>query len=336
VHEQDEVLMRSAEHTRVLYLAGIPRTGSTVLGQALAGLPGVVFAGELNFFWRRYANRELCSCGQPLPECPLWSEVVTKAFGAVTAERASELSALEERVVDRQRLFALSPLRWPRPPARDLRPMLELRDELYATAAAATGASWLVDGGKEPVFGRLMTGLKRTEVSTIHIVRDPRGVAFSWMKRVRSDSEPGEMPSRPPLLSAVEWILQNLMIHISLQRLSRSYVRVRYEDLVTDLPGVVSAVARAAGLPAAADAALAGGGLAGSGLASTGQAHLVAGNPGVRRQAAKTIKLTLDDAWRTQLPRMKQRLITVICAPLMAAYGYPLGSGPGPAGGRDS
>src|ERR1700734_800767 len=132
------------------------------------------------------------------------------------------------------------------------------------------------------------------------------------------------MPSRPPLLSAVEWILQNLMIHISLQRLSRSYVRVRYEDLVTDLPGVVSAVARAAGLPAAADAALAGGGLAGSGLASTGlantgQAHLVAGNPGVRRQAAKTIKLTLDDAWRTQLPRMKQRLITVICAPLMAA-----------------
>ena len=187
--------MRSAEHTSVLYLAGIPRTGSTVLGQALAGLPGVVFAGELNFFWRRYANRELCSCGRPLPECPLWSGVVSKAFGAVTAERASELSALEERVVDRQRLFALSPLRWPRPPARDLRPMLEMRDELYATAAAMTGASWLVDGGKEPVFGRLMTGLKRTDVSTIHVVRDPRGVAFSWMKRVRSDSEPGEMPS---------------------------------------------------------------------------------------------------------------------------------------------
>jgi Sulfotransferase family len=328
--------MRSAEHTRVLYLAGIPRTGSTVLGQALAGLPGVVFAGELNFFWRRYANRELCSCGQPLPECPLWSEVVSKAFGAVTAERASELSAQEERVVDRQRLFALSPLRWPRPPARDLRPMLEMRDELYATAAAATGASWLVDGGKEPVFGRLMTGLKRTDVSTIHIVRDPRGVAFSWMKRVRSDSEPGEMPSRRPIVSAVEWILQNLMIHISLPRLSKSYVRVRYEDLVTDLPGVVSAVARTAVLPAAGDAADAGStGLASTGLASSGPAHLVAGNPGVRRQASKTIKLTLDDAWRTQLPRVKQRLVTVICAPLMAAYGYPLRSGPGPAGGRD-
>jgi hypothetical protein len=328
--------MRSAEHTRVLYLAGIPRTGSTVLGQALAGLPGVVFAGELNFFWRRYANRELCSCGQPLPECPLWSEVVSKAFGTVTAERASELSALDDRVVDRQRLFALSPLRWPRPPARDLRPMLEMRDELYATAAAATGASWLVDGGKEPVFGRLMTGLKRTDVSTIHIVRDPRGVAYSWMKRVRSDSEPGEMPSRRPIVSAVEWILQNLMVHISLQRLSRSYVRVRYEDLVTDLPGVVSAVARAVALPAAADAALTEPALASPGLANTGQSHLVAGNPGVRRQASKTIKLTLDDAWRTQLPRMKQRLVTAICAPLMAVYGYPISSGPGPAGGRDS
>jgi Sulfotransferase family len=323
--------MRSAEHTRVLYLAGIPRTGSTVLGQALAGLPGVVFAGELNFFWRRYANRELCSCGEPLPECPLWSGVVTKAFGPVTAERAGELSALEERVVDRQRLFALSPLRWPRPPARELRPMLEMRDELYATAAAATGASWLVDGGKEPVFGRLMTGLKRTDVSTIHIVRDPRGVAFSWMKRVSSDSEPGEMPSRRPVVSAVEWILQNLMIHISLQRLSRSYVRVRYEDLVTDLPAVVSSVAGATGLPAGPASATE----PGPALAGTGQAHLVAGNPGVRRQTAKTLKLTLDDAWRTQLPRAKQRLVTIICAPLMAAYCYPLRPRPGPAGRRE-
>ena len=323
--------MPSAEHTRVLYLAGIPRTGSTVLGQALAGLPGVVFAGELNFFWRRYANRELCSCGEPLPECPLWSGVVTKAFGPVTAERAGELSALEESVVDRQRLFALSPLRWPRPPARELRPMLEMRDELYATAAAATGASWLVDGGKEPVFGRLMTGLKRTDVSTIHIVRDPRGVAFSWMKRVHSDSEPGEMPSRRPVVSAVEWILQNLMIHISLQRLSRSYVRVRYEDLVTDLPAVVSSVAGATGLPAGPASATE----PGPALAGTAQAHLVAGNPGVRRQTAKTLKLTLDDAWRTQLPRAKQRLVTIICAPLMAAYGYPLRPRPGPAGGRE-
>jgi len=323
--------MRSAEHTRVLYLAGIPRTGSTVLGQALASLPGVVFAGELNFFWRRYANSELCSCGEPLPECPLWSGVVTKAFGAMSAERASELSALEERVVDRQRLYALSPLRWPRPAARDLRPMLEMRDDLYAAAAAATGASWLVDGGKEPVFGRLMTGLKRTDVSTTHIVRDPRGVAFSWMKRVRSDSEPGEMPSRRPLVSAVEWILQNLMIHISLQRLSRSYVRVRYEDLVTDLPAVVGAVAQATGLPVGP----AGAAEPGPALAGTGQAHLVAGNPGVRRQTAKTIKLTLDDAWRTQLPRTKQRLVTVVCAPLMAAYGYALHCGQGPAGGRE-
>ena len=242
--------------------------------------------------------------------------------------------------MDRQRLFALSPLRWPRPPARYLRPMLEMRDELYATAAAATGASWLVDGGKEPVFGRLMTGLKRTEVSTIHIVRDPRGVAFSWMKRVRSDSEPGEMP---PAAAPVRGRMDTAEPH-------DPHIAAAAQPVLC--PGQVRGPgdrpARrsqrggpAAGLPAAADAALAGGGLAGSGLASTGlastgQAHLVAGNPGVRRQAAKTIKLTLDDAWRTQLPRVKQRLITVICAPLMAAYGYPLGPGPGPAGGRDS
>jgi Sulfotransferase family len=309
--------MKSPDRVQILYLAGIPRTGSTVLGHALAGTPDVVFVGEMNFFWRRFAHQELCSCGMPLPECPLWSAVIEKAFGAVSPAQATEWSALEQRLVDRQRIFALIPWNWPGPASRDLRRVLDMRDQLYAAAAAEAGASWLVDGGKEPVYARIMTRLPHTDFHTVHIVRDPRGVAFSWMKRVRSDSEPGEMPSRRPIVSAAEWMLQNLMVHIGLQRRSRSYVRVRYEDLVSDLPGVVSRIAAATGMRA------------GPSLEPAGGGHLVAGNPGVRRQAATSIRLTLDDAWRTRLPRRTQRLVTSICGPLMLTYGYPLDSGNG-------
>lgn len=317
------VELRSVASGRVgvLYLAGIPRTGSTVLGHALATIPGVLFAGELNFFWRRFAQQEICSCGAALPECPLWSAVVGKAFPNMTLDKAQALSDLEDRVVGKQRVFALSPMRWPRDRNRDVRQVLTARDDFYRSLAEISNVSWIVDGGKEPVFGRVMTRLSRADFYTVHLVRDPRGVAFSWMKRIRSDSEPRDMPVRLPVTSALEWVLQNLMVHVGLQRRSRSYIRVRYEDLVADPIGLVSAIADAIGLTGSVRPA------ASTGELGMSESHLVAGNPGVRRQAAKTIKLSLDDAWRVDLPRTKQWLVTVICSLLMSRYGYPLRSG---------
>lgn len=311
-----EVKSEVSRRVRVVYLAGIPRTGSTVLGHALATVPGVVFAGELNFFWRRFAQQEICSCGMALPECPMWSAVVGKAFPNMTLKEAQALSDLEDRVVGKQRIFGLSPIQWPRDRNRDVQRMLEARYRFYRSLADVSYASWIVDGGKEPVFARVMTRLSEADFYTVHLVRDPRGVAFSWMKRVRSDSEPRDMPVRLPVTSALEWVLQNLIVHVGLQRRSRGYIRVRYEDLVGDPSGFVSAIADATGL---ADKA--------SYVSSTGEAgvrasHLVAGNPGVRRQAAYTIKLSLDDAWRVDLPRTKQWLVTAVCSVLMIRYGY--------------
>src|ERR1035438_1944876 len=75
----------------VLYLAGIPRTGSTVLGQMLDRLPSAIFVGELSLFWRRFANRELCSCGQALPDCRFWASIISKGFGELKAEDAQNL-----------------------------------------------------------------------------------------------------------------------------------------------------------------------------------------------------------------------------------------------------
>jgi Sulfotransferase family len=254
-HDRKAGLMGNAEvesaasgRARIVYLAGIPRTGSTVLGHALATIPGVVFAGELNFFWRRFAQQEICSCGAVLPECPLWSAVVGKAFTNMTLDEAQALSDLEDRVVGKQRIFGLSPVQWPPGRNRDVRRMLAIRDDFYRSLAEITNASWIVDGGKEPIFARIMTRLSQADLYTVHLVRDPRGVAFSWMKRVRSDSEPRDMPVRLPVTSALEWMLQNLMVHVGLQRRSRSYIRVRYEDLVSDPIALVGAIGETAGL----------------------------------------------------------------------------------------
>ena len=118
-------------------------------------------------------------------------------------------------------------------------------------------------------------------------------------------------------MTAVDWVLQNTWVQLGLRRLSSTYVRVRYEELVTRPEHVLREISHATGLALAAPTA------ATSPHADPGDHHLVAGNPGVR-QLAGNLRLRPDEDWRTQLPRAQQRLVTAICSGLMAVYGYPL------------
>lgn len=303
------------KRARVLYVAGQGRTGSTVLGRTLGGLPDVTFVGELSFFWRRYANRELCTCGQPLPDCSFWSEVLIAAFGAMTRSQAHEFAEMESRVLRRQVLSGR------RTADRDhqIRAMRDERALLYGAIAEVARTTWIVDTGKELAYGSMMARLDGLDFAAIHIVRDPRGVAFSWQKRVRSDSEPGELARRSASNSAAHWLLQNLAIQLVLQRRSSAYMRVRYEDFVTSLPEVVLAISTATGMTIPSREELA------NHLAvGPAELHLVAGNPGVRARGGDSMPLTLDEEWRANLPPVQRWIVTAICAGLMPAYGYPV------------
>ena len=109
--------------------------------------------------------------------------------------------------------------------------MLAERAQLYQAIGRVTGARWIVDGGKEPIFGALLARGSAGAVGTIHLVRDPRAVAYSWQKLVSSDSEPGYMTQKAVGKTAVHWVSQNLLVQLGLQRLGTAYVRVRYEDM---------------------------------------------------------------------------------------------------------
>lgn len=316
---QSPDMIRSSEQgLQILYIAGVPRTGSTVLGQLLGNVPGVIFVGELNFFWRRFVHAEVCSCGQPLPDCPFWSAVVREAYGELTPGQAKQLAELERHVLRRQFALTLAPAAWPVPEASRAGRMLAERAQLYQAIGRVTGARWIIDGGKEPIFGALLARGSAGAVGTIHLVRDPRAVAYSWQKLVPSDSEPGYMTQKAAGKTAVHWVSQNVLVQLGLQRLGTAYVRVRYEDMAYHPEEVLRRISLATGLDIEA------GGATGDVSLASGDHHMVAGNPGVRRAASGGLRLRPDEAWRTKLPVGKQRIVTAVCCGLMTGYGYSL------------
>jgi hypothetical protein len=302
---------------RILYIAGIPRTGSTILGQILGDIPEVTFLGELNQFWRRLANSELCSCGHSLPECQFWAKVIKEGFGELTSEDSARLNKLEWAVRRKLQLNLLTPMRTNIKEEERFQQVAEARMRLYCAIADVAKTPWIVDSGKDPWVGSILAHFLSDRFHTVHVVRDPRGVAFSWQKAVRSDSEPGYMPRKGPGLAALSWVSHNLTIQFLLQRLSASYSRLRYEDLAADPEAVVSNLTRSIGIDV-------------NQLSSRqskngpGDLHWVAGNPRVRQSSRARLEIKLDEEWRVRLPRTRQWLVVLICGIMLPLYGYKL------------
>ena len=67
---------------RVVYLAGLGRSGSTLLERLLGEMPGACPAGEVVHMWlRSVRDDERCGCGQAFSACPFWQQVGRAAFG---------------------------------------------------------------------------------------------------------------------------------------------------------------------------------------------------------------------------------------------------------------
>jgi hypothetical protein len=161
------------------------------------------------------------------------------------------------------------------------------------------------------------------------VVRDSRGVAYSWTKRVpRPEADRDDQMTRySPSRSALLWNAHNASFGM-LSRLGVPVRRVRYEELLADPKAEMRSLARFAGLNDTGEAA-------GSGLelsflrptddgfvADLGPAHSAAGNP--MRFTIGTVPLRRDEAWRNALPKGQRRLVGALTAPLLSAYGYPL------------
>src|SRR5919201_2464721 len=98
--------------TRVLFIGGLGRNGSTLVDRVLGQTPGVVAVGELVFLWQRaLLDGERCGCGEPFRSCPFWSEVGERAFGGWDRVNATQVRSLQH-AVDRNRYLPL--MRWPR------------------------------------------------------------------------------------------------------------------------------------------------------------------------------------------------------------------------------
>jgi hypothetical protein len=302
----------------VLYIGGLGRSGSTLLDLMLGEVPGLFPVGELRFVWERglIAN-ELCGCGAQFRECPFWTAVGIEAFGGWDVIDPDELVDLE-RTVDRHRFLPYILFPFVRSTfARRLHRYSSILASLYRAIGRVSGAGVVVDSTKDPPYAFLLRKVPGLHLCVVHLVRDSRGVAYSWTKRIKKPEARADayMNTYRPLHIAARWLLYNLLFHL-LGRLGTPRLAVRYEDFVHEPREELANILAHVGVDAHEDVFSF---LAGDQVGLHVH-HTVAGNP--LRFRRGDLVLRVDDEWMTRLGRTDRWAVSLVTWPLLALYGY--------------
>jgi hypothetical protein len=314
---------------RVLFLGGLGRSGTTLLERLLGELPGAVSLGEVVHLWERGVGEgERCGCGVPFHECPFWREVGDRAFGGWAELDTGHQRRLKESVDRTRHIPVLARRQLPAETHTALTDYLTHYTRLYRAVRDVSGAQVVIDSSKHAALAFCLrwaaqAGTGEIDLRVVHVVRDSRGVAYSWTKQVRrpeAASGDGEfMAQWSPAKAAVHWNAENAAFSL-LARRGTPTVRLGYEEFLRAPMRSLGRVAEFAGLPAD-EAAL--GFLTESGGTVTARLsanHTASGNP--MRFQTGPIALRHDDTWRTRLAPAERRKVTALTLPLLRHYGY--------------
>jgi Sulfotransferase family len=270
---------------KLVYIGGYGRSGSTLLEYLLAAHPEVVACGEIARHLRSFAKHNTCSCGKPMQACPVWGEFQRKSGRLEGLDHEQLGLALFDHVSDR-----------------------------YEVMVDSSKTAW----GSTLMPFRMSKRLGK-DFLLIHLVRDPRAVAWSTIRpprrqrrtrKRRQHSSPGARSLR----TAAGWTIANLACEMFDLLHPDRYLLIRYEDLVREPLKTIGQIFARVTLepPANFDH-----------LQAPGNRHQLYGNA-MRFETLSSSDVKEDAAWKTAMPNDYRWLIGRLCWPLCLRYDYGL------------
>lgn len=303
--------IKADDRSKVLYIAGWGRSGSTLLDTLLGQIDGFLSTGELRYVWERGVIGDwTCGCQRSVKTCPLWSKVLD----AVVASREAEARTIVEwqRQVTRFRHTPGLLYRASNDLGSDeaLHSYIAVMERLFSAIREVTGARVIVDSSKRPSDAAALTLAPNLDLYVVHLVRDPRAVAYSWRRR-----QPG-IDRHGVVDSTISWVAWNLMSDGVRRKLPQRSILVRYEAFVDDPQKTLTRIVELVGedplrIPDAHGK-----------IFDVKETHTVSGNPG--RFRSGPIEVRPDDEWRDRLGWRQKLGATVLALPLLHRYGYPI------------
>ena len=310
-------IRRSQQAVRVLFIGGEGRSGSTILSTMLGNFEGFLPVGELPVIWHALQTNELCGCEQPFASCTFWRAVGNVAFGGWSSVDVEEVLHQQARFTRHRRIAELILQSHEHFPDPSFRAYCERLGQVYHAIREVSGCSVIVDSTKSPPSAMLLRKVPHIDLRVVHLVRDSRGVAFSWNKSDIENIQYREhpilkgrpMPTMRPSESALWWDIKNLLLHAFIpidQRLLVHYERLTSKP-TEELRRILHFV-DVNEMPTSTKINL--------GTTFTSMPfHTLGGNP--LRFPRGNIDVHVDTTWRARMPLAQKAIVSGLTFPLL-------------------
>lgn len=305
--------------TKILYIMGNGRSGSTILGNVLNEIEGFFTAGELRQVWEaNLRNQSTCACGETLDKCEVWSEIIASAFGDVAQIDINEMIRLYNQHGKNRNVPRLIFPSGKKVIAKHLETYLANLTKLYTAIADITQSQVIVDTSKQPSYSALVDMLPDTEVYVLHLVRDPRAVAYSWGSKKFKPDDGQYMKQLSPYVSALRWLTWNIGGRLLWLNNHEHYLRIHYEDFTRQPRSTIEQILQFIGetpetLPFISEDKV-----------LLGSNHIAIGNPN-RMDSVGEVQIKYDARWKTKMSAINKAIVVLITFPLLVWYQYFLG-----------
>ncbi len=271
-------------NSSVLCIVGDSRSGSSVLQGLFELHRHATVVGELRRLELFIAEGRDCGCGQPVPHCDHWGDLMNRAElqpkdVRTRAPQTRLLKRFEEAVAFSGTAMRAS--RLTRPFLYRGRTVADHSGRLLSAAASRASARVVVDSSKDPGHAVYLLHQRKLPVHVVFMCRDGRGTV--WSKISRTGISP-ELASRHWV-----WTTRSMLALRRAVGPDRS-TWIRYEELCADPRTVVGRVTDQLGL--ARD---------GFGEATHAARHDIGGSPGFPGATFGTVRE--DMRWRQEMPR---------------------------------
>jgi len=219
--------------SKILYIAGYGRSGSTVLDVILGNHPQIASVGEITYLLEEWHDSDQqCACGRPYKECAFWGALADTIDLSVDMQEM--IRKVEERRSTIPTLFS-----WLHPNINESYRVFN--QQLFSYIRERSGKSVVVDSSKSARDAALrfyaLSEIANLDVYVIHLVRDGRAVVESCVRKGSNWALEGRQrePRLPGLRATVGWTLANTWT-LGLARRYVSpgrYLRVQFGDLIS-------------------------------------------------------------------------------------------------------
>jgi len=198
---------------KYIFIAGMGRSGTTILCNLLSKSKKSITLGELDTLITSFNDEHLCSCGKCYNSCVEWSNVKN----LIKNNKDLQINLCESLRI-RNFIFPFLIKRG----FEESRIDYFLRDLNAAIEKDAPDIQYFIDSAKNPRWIDLYSNQFDSSY-LIYIIRDPRGVINSCMRKESS-----------LVYSIYQWFLYNIASSILFKRFDGKKIMITYESVVND------------------------------------------------------------------------------------------------------